>query len=712
MSLESIFPRYLGNSTQANHPIWKEELGDVAMFVLDEVIGDDIVQKVNSIGIDELHGQLMILIQEIHQQKDNATPKELERLDFMQFSFSTEGASLSCNHGRFTAAHDFLVWGLVDKIEYGETEIFDTGKVARFITSQEPFINQNAVPQAFEWLRTLFYYSRHHGGLKGVCLDALDMFGDIFFPLFNSVPASILPQELFVGTCCQVLSWRIDNKDARAVEIAQYLESIYDSLEDSNKKTVCIQLGTGGSEYTSLTSGQWAFRGLYEFKSHLKAHEELHLKSVYYITNHTEIQRNLADIIQAIDAYNNHLGPLDPISKKYEKTRIFGVVRGLIAKCIGNGWIETAAILICCYYSIEDSERKIKNQLMVLVNHKANILYGVEGKVKVFEEKPHQVLIDLFIQANVFLGATLVLHDVPDFPLQQPRVPGIPVKQEGANFEAQLVNHYQFERLRPEDVQDVDSMIIFPGLQHPVQALMYKYLKNTFPINVSLRQPKKVRVIRKALVWCYGTTSSDLETILVKKILSDAGIEVETPDLLSSNKADFLDKYESMEFDLVWLGTHGEYDHMNPHKSTIPILPNAIIELSELMRSAPKIDEQRVLVMNICDGATAATYNALYDLGFGASVCGPTQGVISHIWPVELWPALIFGLVLAHYIGEGNQGWDAYVKTIDSLLKDNQSIHELLDAHNLGEDYESLWDRIHGDLNENIYYWGSPVYYN
>ena len=61
---------------------------------------------------------------------------------------------------------------------------------------------------------------------------------------------------------------------------------------------------------------------------------------------------------------------------------------------------------------------------------------------------------------------------------------------------------------------------------------------------------------------------------------------------------------------------------------------------------APKGD-RRLLVLNACDSATAASLGGPSRVGLAGIGAGTTQAVIAHLWPVRWIPAACFGVLLA-----------------------------------------------------------------
>ncbi len=672
-----------------------------------------ITQKAHS-SIDDKVKDYKGILENILEAKKAADSDEVVKLNFLQFDLSTEIASHLVGKGRFIESHDWLVYSLSDKIDYEDPTDFQVIRIEDFLKSTEPYIAQNALSTILQWQNTLFYYSRHHGGQ----IDLAKSIDDIYSFINSGLIAGRLqrgstPFEIIVQTAVQVLAWRVGTKRENIDEFAKLLEDLFESTSSLEiKKWISSQFAFGGAEFTSKTSFEWAELVLSGFDALLHPLEEMQLVARVYAEKADQIRENRNKIISSIGKYIGTIQHLDVIHRKYEKSRLFNMLAGLILSCLENKHFDIARDIICLFYEIDDDKVLAENQLYLICNYHTGAMYTSPlFTINPPQQQPY-FYATVMLQSNRFLSATVALNNYPDFKLEKPARPGVPVINEGPAFEKTLSSHYQFGVLKDTRFGDLDSMIIIPGVQHPVQSLMIKELGKTLPISTSFEKSKAPRKIKKVLLWCFGTRTSDLEYSLVKKMMEKAGIEVEEINILETSKADFISKYSSSSYDLIWVGTHGEFEHYKPHESKIDIHPDGKIELGEIMGLVPDTESQRLLFLNICDGATASTLNAVYDIGFGASLANRNQAVLSHIWPIEIVNSFIYGVLIAHFLINGNSFIDSYTKTVQSFLKGKEHIIGLLSPYiELEEELGYYLEKLDDDVGNNIYYWASGAYY-
>ena len=93
--------------------------------------------------------------------------------------------------------------------------------------------------------------------------------------------------------------------------------------------------------------------------------------------------------------------------------------------------------------------------------------------------------------------------------------------------------------------------------------------------------------------------------------------------------------------------------------------------MEELLHVDLKLSVRRLLMLNVCDGASHPGNGVLPRLGFAASLATPWQATISHQWPVAPLSAAVLGGLLACHIREGKSFFEAYKGMILDMLGAN-----------------------------------------
>ncbi len=696
----------------ATLPIWEIDLVKADLYDVNELIGTSF--EANSfLGPDSLKKIAKGILEDILNAKKIANEDEIHRLNFLQFMNCTEVSFFFSSKGIYTECHDWLVYSLSNDLDYKEKTDFHLEWIDSFLHSKNAFIALNIIPSLIEWLNSLFYYSRHHGGLVEFATDIIDSHTKILFEFLNTKIPSNADEFRIIYAVSQVLAWTINYKKDLSAEYAISLSNYFNkTLDRKVKKLITIQLTVGGAEYSNRSSTEWAKIALSDFSDLLVGHERMQILAKYYLENKEKLEDEWGQIADSIREYVLSLKNPNPILLKYEKSRIFGMLTGLILLCIEEGLINMANNIIAEFYEIDEALRITDKQLYIVCNYNNGVLYVSPDYKLIIEKDTPQEFVEVIYQTNRYLSSTIALNNFEGFILEKPKHHGVPIIEEGKLFEDQLKNHYKFDQLSDLKINTIDSMVIIPGFQHPIQGMIIKELGNTFPVAASFEKPYTKRKIKKVLLWCFGTRTSELEISVTKKMFESVGIVVEAINILEVKIEDFIAKYKSIDYDLIWVGTHGNYDHFMPHLSKIDLHPDGEIELSELYNLSPKIDSQRMLFLNICDGATASTLNAVYDIGLGASLCSSSQAVLSHIWMVKIESSFVYGVLYAHFLILGDDFFKAYENVVKAFLGGKEHIRELLSPYFiLEEELTEYIDKLDDNIQDNIYYWGSGVYY-
>jgi hypothetical protein len=184
---------------------------------------------------------------------------------------------------------------------------------------------------------------------------------------------------------------------------------------------------------------------------------------------------------------------------------------------------------------------------------------------------------------------------------------GVPDEALAAGFQKSAETFLDLEaagRARAAATTPPTSRLVLPTLQAPVQALMMRHLGSTLPLWMSVHQPASDRPIRTALLDLGGSLFSRIEEEILTASLSASDIRLTVRSEARMTRARFLDDYNSSEFDLVWIGTHGVFDGLQPDNAHLYLSETERVPLDDLQ--PPDSPTRRLLVLNACDGAVTA----------------------------------------------------------------------------------------------------------
>lgn len=247
-------------------------------------------------------------------------------------------------------------------------------------------------------------------------------------------------------------------------------------------------------------------------------------------------------------------------------------------------------------------------------------------------------------------------------------------------------------------------------LSTPLTALISQNLNREISILVEGEQIENSK-IKKALIWCDpGSNLFDahLEKEALEFILNNNGIEFDVFTCNECTKEEFINRYSSDEYDLIWLMCHGNFDFDIPSNSSLNVGPDEYVNLNQLIYKIPERDKKRILVLNACQsGCSSIRYNAMGFVGLGPGLTNKYQSVVGHLWPVDSFAAGVFGTLLVNELASGNP-WDLSlnnsIRIMSSGIKEIQK--NTKDISNLSI-VNSLNNR-HIDWSKMVY-WSSPV---
>lgn len=254
-------------------------------------------------------------------------------------------------------------------------------------------------------------------------------------------------------------------------------------------------------------------------------------------------------------------------------------------------------------------------------------------------------------------------------------------------------------------------MLVLPYAMAPLEAALCVKTGTTFPLAASLQQPAPDRKVQRAVLWVGGTFTDEIEAAAVAALLRAHDIAVDVISGDSRTKDNFLEIYASSTYELIWVTAHGEYDHYRPHMVTIGLAgADQSVSLQEL--TAVQVPEagRRLLVLNICDGATGAVLGGVLGLGMAQLIAGSHQAVISHMWPVDQRISPAFAALLARELARGAPFFDGYSRAVKHIAAGKVVLVDEL--RSMGPDAAELAERVaNRDFDsQNIYFYGSAVF--
>ena len=291
---------------------------------------------------------------------------------------------------------------------------------------------------------------------------------------------------------------------------------------------------------------------------------------------------------------------------------------------------------------------------------------------------------------------------------------GVPDATKAPAFLAAFTDLYGLDAVELRTPFPVDHVLRpVPHWSSSIQTALLIAAGWTLPSAPSMQEPAENRRVRRAVYWSGGTLVEAFELHAIRASFDAAGIQLDVVQASDCTRDRFIEVYASADYDVLWATSHCEYEHFDPHQTYLKLDPAGVARASLLELEGIAIPEKgrRLLVLNVCDGATAAALRGALGLGLANSLAGSHQAVISRGWPVDQRIAPVFGALLARNLAAAPENYfGAFCQALRSM---NQPKADL--ATTIGTEpaaFDELKKRVENVSldSDNFAFWGSPIY--
>lgn len=659
-----------------------------------------------------------------------STPSEnvSEQLEYSRFYVSTQMAMAALSRGRFAIAFDWFTCSLTDlefrRIAAGSRVDFVThqGRLVKFLNSAHPIIKANAPRFVFLWIDQLFYYARKTGGHQSLVQDV--------FPLALEIVQRALPvtageeQTRCISAACQMASWAATTCHPVANELANLLLNAFTTapLSLESRKNVGITMMGHVGLLVGLNLSEVA-RSLLTEDLGWTPHERLQLIVGAYATLEELNDEVLARIFEAAEAHvadvrNRSQG--DYVSFCFGQIRLFDIIAPLVATLAGQNAATAIVKLFGIWFDVPADRRRVAPVVVVCPTQPRGVYFCSDRAHHFIEHDTRARLEAVTVATNEGLGTAIMISEDPTIvPEPADRTPSQDLAV-NERLEHALSAFYGIQEgiANYESIaQNVSGMLVYPGLQHCIQALLLKAGGTPLPMVTSFEQPLPNRAIRKALLLTVGTYSGPYAVQGVSDFLNSKGVVCDVRIITTFlSPEDFQNLYQNPTYDLLWIEAHGEFNPAEPHFSKIVLgwEGTSAVSLDSLVRTSVSGEARRLLLLNICEGGTPFVFNAPAKMGIAPLLASREQAVISHLWPTLSQIAPVFGLLLAIGLVERNGDFfEGFKFALGALRMTRDELIPLLQER--APTAKAITDRLFSGsgafAEEAIVTWGSPIFY-
>lgn len=627
-----------------------------------------------------------------------------EIINYLQLTSFTDVIGRLNGLGYFSYSYDAIIMSVMDvKIENGEDLTIENERLWDLLRSRHPVIAYDSGSLVTTWLAEFFYCSYSQGSFASVC-------NDYFEPALQLSKSTPLDEEK-LRLLLNVNSWTIRYKPDIDNGLRIILKDEYARLdwEDSMKPMISFHLIH--LQDLPLEERQAYYKELKTNKS-FKGHEHLQLLSSIANTPDTYKVYN-EEIRKAAKECSDHIeqNSSSEIESMYGRARLFKIMIPVIRMLVENGYAKELTVLLSSYYG--NTNRLAKSILYLIPFHPEGIIYAYHTETLKIEQNSEKFLREITRLYNALFNTTLsAIGDMEALPVPE-RVMGIPKPEFAQLFEEKALQMYGFEKLDKDFPKGLEGMLQLSFHSLPIQSLMLKYIDRTLPIKVSFSENHPKSRKEKVLIYAEGTGTSDLEKIALTKLCESYQVPYSVLER-DCSKAEFLKSYAKKDWSIVWIGTHGEHMHYEPHKSSLILEGGLQVGIDELIVRTPNIPFNRLLMLNMCESGLNSEMDGFKGIGFSHQLASPKQSIVSHLWSIEPKMAMAFGVLVAIGIIARNLTYfEAYCFAIKALIKGVDHVIASI-SEELGTESEIV-ERLQNSGNiewDSFLSWGSGAFYS
>jgi hypothetical protein len=689
-SVSELLPKAFSILDEPKNPLWHERYSLNEVELYNRAIASIIlIQEDNFSAIDTMEAGYIFsraVLDDLVFLKANAIFSDrIYVLSYIKFVTTQIPLQLDVFNKRQLGAYNWVTYAFSDDLSTNQKKELDLNTILDFLTDKicQSIHDYGVIAQ---WLGDFYNMARS--------LAAIPQAGNELFQLSINVGMQALRcgsiEESFwcwMNTAC----WGANYDHPETKGLVKNIEAmVFDKkIPSSYKVNLVYSLTNVTSRFSTKSDFEWAKLALEDYQEHLQGHQKLAaLLSISKEGLPESLDAYHHQVILEIANYNkgNGLKGLSKIEQLRSVDRLSEMLMPYVGTCIEYRKSGLAIITLLSWYSV-NPEIGISphTSLIFYPSDKDKFSVGYGGGNIVLSRDLIPLYKKLTSATNEFLGISLSINTIADFDITTHEVDrfGVPSEDRSEEVEILLKDFFHCEDIKElivNDKLDIRSMLCLPSNHHSLQYISSKYIGKTWPLSSSLEKPKPDAEIKKVCLWCgAGSFTETMESNVLIEIFASVGIYVDYFSSEQTTKEAFSQIYASDDYDVIWLMSHGEFDHWNSGQISIEIGAGEKITLEEaLSLEKPKSMSRRLLMLNVCDGATHTILDGLPKLGFAPALTSNQQCTISHLWPVNPYVAATFGAIYAEKLSKGNGFFEAFTETLIVLREPTGKVVDYL----------------------------------
>lgn len=612
--------------------------------------------------------------------------------DYLRFCISNHALWCCVQASNISEMHRWIVRALTDEYTGEQGELIYSNRLIEFIEDNPISTSDKFYETMISWLGFLYYYCRSRAALPQLASD----YAPIAFRIIQFDNSHNVDRAFLLGS---LLGWAAQVQHPLAKSITEYCE-LFEKDESLSKRMRCIAsltLGTRSGRLSTQSSRFWAQHTLNNYYSELATTEKLQMSVTVWDLESKSLENEIINLIHVF-RQTSKSGNEDNVAQRYQDRHF-----NYLLICIANQSIdfkntEFITKMVSTWLKIESPQYPLAEADVIWMSpfdeHGAKICFNREGVYSAHDSL--MALQNVTEAGNLFNGTSISVNGLDVVELHVPDRYGYPESANSRKFEEAISNSYfplEICNFLNSSCANAKSQIIFQSKAYPFQGVQMKLIKNTWPLTASFLKPCEDAKIERVAVWSGAKSATEeMEINAIKDIFGKVGILVDSYDSDNLSIDDFKSMYMSGLYQVIWLVSHGEYNHFDSKAATVQISAEAVLSLDDLLECSVSNQTRRLLFLNVCDGAMHPGNELIPRLGFAAALARDNQATMSNLWPVEGRTAAAFGAIYAINLANGLSFFEAYKSTISSFINESHLIPDLIESF-IGHSCE-LTDRL------------------
>ncbi|MEJ5976615.1 CHAT domain-containing protein [Novosphingobium sp. PS1R-30] len=638
---------------------------------------------------------------------------------FLRFLFSIVPMETAQGLGRRGPAYDWAFRGL--STDYDAERRLNSG-YAYLPWRQEgdPRVGGIAMRWLPRWCTTFFLLARD-ANIRREVVETYAVCWDILLELLavDGPGNEQLRVEIFFGLA-SLASWAVSEDYERGDEWVVALEQAWNTgqVPRESASVVATVFLTKANGVTQRSIRDWALDVLEGFGDTLREHERLQ----YLVATIDTLERwraERANVFSEIESLNERSVAASEVgsSALFARDARIDVIKPLIRLLVLEQDLAAAMDLLRAWYKAPDTEPCDDNVLFVHPALGDGVATLWPGRARIsFEtvDRGHEIVVRA-LEKSLRIGRDPEIDDIEE------HREGILDYSQGPAVEAAMMRYYRPGELAQhfKRIAEPRSLVVFPSVSDPLQALLARELSLTLPLEVSLAATRPMRAMRTISIWAAFTYFTHFEVEVIQAVAARNGWSATVfPGSEDGDADDFRDFYEQVEPDILWVSGHGEFvAHRLAETGIVVGTPraerqgdtyeNVILPMETIASfSVPEAD-RRLLVLNTCNGATTQGMAGMARIGLAQSLVQPTQMVLAHLWPASPALGLAFGgLFASNLVQDDVTG--AFASTLAELRDPDKIVGLIEERSGIAFPGAPVITRAASELSS-ILAWGCPV---